>query len=175
MKGSSLAALLLVIAPGGCGDSPAPSTPPAAKQGAVTAEPTPSPEVTKPKPPPKVILRVRNPRRTVGGTSAPLRGTVTPGTRVTVNGRSAAVSGKRFQLNVGLRVGKNRLVIVARRAGTKPVRRLAVITRKAPPPPPPPAPAPPVTPTGGYQPSLNGSCETNSGEDPDCPVPAPEG
>lgn len=89
-----------------------------------------------PKPQPKPLtLEVRDLSKKVTTNEAiTVRGSVTPGARVTVGKKEARVQGGSFRARVRLRVGVNRIRIVAKKTGYVTERKRLRITRREPPP-----------------------------------------
>jgi hypothetical protein len=146
-----------------------------------SAEPAASPSAQAAKGDGEVRLTVTRPERgaVTRASTVQVRGRVSRRAIVRVNGAEASTAGRRFRSRVGLRVGRNRIRVVARRAGLAASRRTIVVTRRRPAPPAPvPAPAPtpdptPVptpepTPVQECHPSYAGACLDPYSADYDC-------
>jgi hypothetical protein len=62
--------------------------------------------------------------------SATITGTVTAGSRVTVNHRGASVHGRRWSKTLQLHLGDNHVTVVATHGGRRPARRTITVTRE---------------------------------------------
>lgn len=78
----------------------------------------------------RVKLHLYEGSRTVESARAMVRGTVTRGARVRVNGRPAHVRATKWRRAVHLHLGRNRVRVTATLAGTHRVRRTITIVRK---------------------------------------------
>jgi hypothetical protein len=102
-----------------------------------------------------------------------LSGHVTRGATVRVNGKPAAVAGRRFSARVSLRLGRNKVRVTASKAGYVTKRRMLTVTRKrkpvpAPAPTPAPTPTPTPTPEPSCHPNYAGACLDPNSYDYDC-------
>ncbi|HEX8076127.1 MAG TPA: hypothetical protein VF545_14225 [Thermoleophilaceae bacterium] len=118
---SAAAAVLALCGAAGCsGDSPK------GRSGNDRAA-----QSTRAVPVPPVLLTVKRPPKTVTTASATIRGTVTPGAQVLVEGRRTRISGRRFRTTVALELGRNRITVIATKAGFRPARHTFKVIRTA--------------------------------------------
>jgi hypothetical protein len=102
-----------------------------------------------------------------------VKGRVTRRATVQVEGDRVDVAGGRFAAVVPLRVGRNRIQIVARRAGFTTARKRVVVVRREPPAPAPtatptPTPTPTPEPAPDCHPGYEGACLDPGSYDYDC-------
>jgi hypothetical protein len=123
----------------------------------------------------KVQLSVTGPSGglTTQARSVRVAGRVTRGASVRVGGEPVMVSGRRFRARVSLRLGRNRIRVVARKAGRRTTRRAVTVTREAVPAPvvtpePTPAPTPEPAPEPSCHASYEGGCLDPNSYDYDC-------
>jgi Glucodextranase, domain B len=121
----------------------------------------------------KVRLSIMSPRddTSTRARSILIRGRVTRGALVRVNGRPVSISGRRFELQQKLDLGRNRIRVVARKDGYATRRRTVTVTRTRKPRPAPvatPAPTPEPTPEQSCHPSYEGACLDPNSPDYDC-------
>jgi hypothetical protein len=147
MRRALIGAFALVLLAGCGSDDGAPRSDDAAKPA---AEP--------------VALKVDPPSRTVTTDELTVQGAVTPGSRVTVDGREASVNGGRFRARVPLEAGSNRIEVIARRRGYLAGRDRLAVKRRAPAPVAVPTQTTPTEPPQS-QPNVNPHCPP--GTEPD--------
>lgn len=102
-----------------------------------------------------------------------VKGTVTPGAAVTVDGVDAAVRGRRFRRRVRLHAARNRIVVRAEKAGFADARERIVVMRKRRPITEPitlpePTPRPTPEPTPDCDPNYEIACLDPNSPDYDC-------